>query len=196
MRVQDGPARQPAVRLPPDDWPDLTELARLRDTQGVTEIEVIGPIRLDERDPVTLTSWLASLRDAVTALVAVRWTGQVTLPPPLVATLVHLPPPTGTDNQSWHDLHPGSALYFRRGPGFIQIKDTRRSRPRMIITLDNPAELELFQRIARPVGIGELAGLHDQLHEFLDAGLAYQAGDLVVGIATHLRRWPIPHTGI
>jgi hypothetical protein len=196
MHVRDTISRQPVPRLHRDNWPSVTELARLRDTAGITEIEVTDPVQLNERDPVTLTSWLASLRDAVSALVTVRWTGQVTLPPTLVTNLVHLPPPTDTENQPWHDLHPGSALYFRRGPGFIQIKDTRRNRHRMIITLDHPAELELFERIARPVDIGELAGLHRHLHEFLDAGLAYQAGDLVVGLTTHLRRWPIPHTGI
>lgn len=195
MRVRDGLRRPPVLRLPAHDWPSHTELARLRDDEGVTEVEAVGSIRLDERDPAGLMSWLVSLRDATSALVAVRWSGPVNLPAPLISSIVHLPPPAST-GQPWQDLHPGSALYYRRGPGFILVKDRRRSRPRMIITLDDPAELELFDLITRPVEADKLTPFHPHLDEFLDAGLACRAGDLVVGVATHLRRWPIPHTGI
>jgi hypothetical protein len=198
MLVRDGHAERPALRLHADSWPSGAELGRLRDDEGVTQIEAVGSIRLDERDPAGATSWLAALRDAASAPVAVRWTGQVALAPSLISNVVHLPPPAPTSaaTQLWHDLHPSSALYYRRGPGFILIKDVRRSRRRMIITMDDPVELELFDHITRPVEIGLLTRFGSQLTEFLDTGLACRAGNLVVGIATHLRRWPIPHTGI
>jgi uncharacterized protein DUF5825 len=198
MLVRDGLRRRPAFRLPADGLPGGPELVRLRDDEGVTEVEVVGSVRLDERDPSGLTSWLAWLRDAASALVAVRWTGQVILAPSLISNIVHLPPPesAGAATRPWLDLHAKSALYYRRGPGFITVKDLRRSRQRMNITLDDPAELDLFERIARPVEVGTLTRFEGQLDEFLDAGLAYRVGNLVVGIATHLRRWPIPHTAV
>ena len=196
MRVRDGLPRRPALRLRPQDWLSGTELARLRDEDGVTEIDVAGPVRLDQRDPAGLVSWLVSLRDAASALIDVHWHGEVSVSPALVSDIVHLAPPAGAATTPWHNLHAGSALYFRRGPGFLSVKDIRRSRRRMRITLDDPLELDLFDRVARPVEVGELTGLHRQLDDFLDAGLVCRVGDLVVGLATHMRRWPIPYTAI
>jgi len=195
MRVRDGLQERPVLRLRVDAWPAAAELARLRDQDGVTGVEAAGRVRLGEDDPVGLASWLVSLRDAASALMTVRWAGELALPPELITDLVHLAPPepVGPAAKLWRDRHPGSGLYYRRGPGFILIKDLRQSRTRMNITLDDPAELELFERITQPVDADELTGLRTQLTEFLDAGLAHRTGPLVVGIATHLRRWPIPH---
>jgi hypothetical protein len=181
-----------AGELPAD--PEAVRAMVLAAGRRSQRLVVSGPLRLG-------AAALRLLSEAATHLVEIDWTlaGE---PPWPVRTTVHLPPPGGGADTAarkyaalWREQHRYGLCTYRRGPGFVRIRDIRPGGPHLRILVDGPwAETfdALLTEAADPVGdrrrqlLGELTG----------AGLTVALGDNRHILPVRLRRWPIPYTDV
>ena len=78
---------------------------------------------------------------------------------------------------------------FRRGPGFIEVRDRRNgSLSRFIV--DDPAYLAAIEALIDGAPAADIP--EGVLREFVDEGLAGLAGDLAWWLPYRVRRWPWP----
>lgn len=89
----------------------------------------------------------------------------------------------------WRRTYYLDKCFYRRGPGFVQIRD-RRAGSLNLITIDDPAYLTVFEQLEH----GAPASAVD-----VDIAREYEAEDLVAAFADtllwlpyRLRRWPLP----
>lgn len=82
---------------------------------------------------------------------------------------------------------------YRRGPGFVQVRD-RRSGSLNLLTIDDPAYLEVLAVLAdgAPLSAVDLR----IAREFAEEGLVAKVGDHLVWLPYRLRRWPLPAMSI
>ncbi|MGX4656240.1 DUF5825 family protein [Micromonospora sp. SCSIO 07396] len=78
---------------------------------------------------------------------------------------------------------------YRRGPGFVQVRD-RRSGRLNLLTIDDPAYLAVLDQLLDGAAVTEvdLAIARD----FGAEGLVTKIGELLVWLPHRLRRWPLP----
>lgn len=153
-------------------------------------------IQLGER-PDETAHFIAELRDHMSAGKYLQWRGTVT---PSVATesLWHLPPPASTAPdgaeriKAWQTRFRPGLCYFRRGPGFVQIRDIRFPAAASY-TIDDEALLRIFTDCLEPRMLAELTQREREGVELLlSENLALRVGDHVVTIPYRMRRWPVP----
>ncbi|MDG4824884.1 DUF5825 family protein [Asanoa sp. WMMD1127] len=147
-------------------------------------------------DPATLT-FLAWLRDQHSATTAVAW--RATVDPALdTAPLHHLQPPEPVgplpaEVARWRASHRPALRYYRRGPGFIQVKDVRRPSAGARFVLDHPPLIEAFDRCLAPTRLSDLAEPHRRAAEALvDEQLLMLVDGWALTLPYRMRRWPVP----
>jgi hypothetical protein len=165
-------------------------------------------------DEQAAASFLARVRDALSAGTLTRWRGTI---PRHVDTeqLHHLPPPdpvspdddgdgrrsggAGDDARAsrWRAAFRPGLCYYRMGPGFIQVKDVRDATAAARFTLDDAGQIELFLRCLRPVRLQALRGENiETARLLLSERLLMRFGDFVTTAPHRMRRWPIPARGV
>ncbi|MEV0727320.1 DUF5825 family protein [Polymorphospora sp. NPDC050346] len=106
-----------------------------------------------------------------------------------------LPPPgTGGGDPAGQLADWRKAFYFdkctyRRGPGFVQVRD-RRSGRLNLITIDDPAYLAVLDQLMDGADLTTVD--LDIARDFGEEGLVTKVGDLLVWLPYRLRRWPLP----
>ncbi|GAA2441379.1 hypothetical protein GCM10010191_66980 [Actinomadura vinacea] len=153
-------------------------------------------------DPAATTQAVALLRDLAPTGQRIEWRGRVTGPIDL-SLLHHLPPPTelddGTDDacdakDTWARSHGFGSFYYRMGPGFLQVKDTRNPDSPSQTVLENPELIDVFTTCLTPTAVRHLEA--PALRDLLRRRLLLLAGDLAVTLPCRLTRWPIPFFAI
>jgi hypothetical protein len=120
----------------------------------------------------------------------------VPLPDGLDTRLLHHlpPPPAGVASPgaaAWRAAFRPALCYYRRGPGFISVRDLRGSGSRIII--DDEILIAVFLRAGEPVRLAEETGEERAALEFLLAeNLLLASGGLAVAAPYRMRRWPVP----
>ncbi|MEO3792995.1 DUF5825 family protein [Nonomuraea sp. B10E15] len=166
-----------------------------------TVITAGRPITLGER-PEETVAFIAVLRDNLERGTVVDWTGGVR-PGFDTAPLLHLPPPrrpvpaAGQEGSAgldvWRSRFRIGLCYYRRGPGFLQVKDMRDPAAAARMIIDDGALGSAFTRCLRP---RRLPGLgtdeRDAVDVLIDERLVLRCGDLVVTLPHRMRRWPVP----
>jgi hypothetical protein len=162
-------------------------------------LELTRPLRLGA-DPAADAALLGLLTEAAGQMVHVHWVLEGKPPWPL-HTLVHLPPPaSATDSEGpafatrWRRLHRFGQCTYRRGPGFVAIRDIRPegSHRRVLIEAE---WAEAFTALldgespADPLE-GEL------LDELVGADLAIRLATGHHILPVRLHRWPIPYNDV
>ncbi|GAA1949572.1 DUF5825 family protein [Kitasatospora viridis] len=94
--------------------------------------------------------FVADLRDRTARGERVDWQLEALGLAPDPELLCHLAPPAPDQAPRWHELHRFGLLYYRRGPGFVIVYDARPTATAAQLLLDDPDELRLFDRLARP----------------------------------------------
>lgn len=146
-------------------------------------------------DPRDVLAALRFLTEATARLVPLEWTlaGEPLWP---VRTLVHLAPPSGGSDPAarryaklWQRDHDFGLCTFRRGPGFVRMRDVRPGGPPRRIMITEPW-IGTFDALLS----GGSDDRTDQLvDELVGNGLALRLGGSVHVLPTRLRRWPTPH---
>ncbi|MET8630888.1 DUF5825 family protein [Kitasatospora sp. NPDC004669] len=181
------------------------DLIRRHDPGYGTTVERGVIVVRDEVDlggnPLATLTFLAFLRVCLEEGVAVRWTatasGELDTAP-----LHHLWPPSGivglpTDRRrAWRQAFRYGLCYFRRGPGFITVKDARAEHG-VHLMLDHPDLIATFLAGCTPLPADPLTATQRQAVGLLTAeNLMYSLGDLLLTLPTHMRRWPVPFSAV
>ncbi|MFF7751792.1 DUF5825 family protein [Streptomyces sp. NPDC007971] len=139
---------------------------------------------------------LCLVRDLTARAVQVDW--DLCLPPDradhLWKVLSHLHPPrtlagpadADTALHAWRTRHYLCKLVWRRGPGFLQIRDRRWGDLRRF-TADDPRYPAAIARLDRGVHQADVAA--DILEELTAEHLVLRAGDLAWWLPYHVSRW-------
>jgi Family of unknown function (DUF5825) len=140
---------------------------------------------------------LRLLREATSHAVRLRWqlAGRPCIP---LRSHVHLLPPAGGVDppaqayaRTWAARYRYGSFYYRLGPDFITVKDTRPDgeSSRMVIT-DGATE---FREMVDAATVDDLTpSSRRMLPEAVDAGLALVTGATLVILPYRLRHWPVP----
>ena len=164
---------------------------------GVVDLTVAGPA--ESADSVRR---LVLVRELTSYAIEVDWA--LRLPggdDELWRVYSHLRPPVRVETAGERAEDPAaaatawrSAFYFdkctyRRGPGFVQVRD-RRAGQLNLLTIDDPAYLAVLAQLVdgAEVTVVDL----DIACEFGEEGLVTKVGDRLVWLPHRLRRWPLP----
>lgn len=137
---------------------------------------------------------LALLAIASTRLIDIDWQLS-SVPPWPVRTLVHLPPPRSGIScaDQWRASYRFGLCAYRRGPGFVQIRDVRPDGEHIRVRMDGEWA-EAFETLT--TGTSALSKSERLLADLIDAGLALSLLDGHHVPPTRLRRWPIPFSSV
>lgn len=116
---------------------------------------------------------------------------------PAVNLIIHLNPPeliSGVPNAAamlaaWRIRYFFHACIYRRGPGFIQVRD-RRYGQLSRITIDEPDYLAVINEIQIPAPAESLP--EDIVTDLAAENLVARIGDFVWWVPYRVRRWPMP----
>jgi len=141
--------------------------------------------------PLATLRFLRRLREAAGDGAEVAW--QADLPVADTRLLYHLPPPVaGPTLDAWRAAYRPGLCHYRRGPGFLLVRDGRGAGPSVPETTLTGADAAAIEQFLEPgpddgsVALDRLAGL----------GLVLRLGGLALTLPYRLRRWPIPCTSI
>jgi hypothetical protein len=169
---------------------------------GSRSLTLLGPVRLGA-DPALDAVALRLLAEATAGHVDLRWRlgGE---PPWTLRTVVHLRPPTGAADAAgrrfavrWGELFRFGLCTYRRGPGFVALRDVRPDGRRVRTVADGRWAAAFETLLSTPVCPTGDAASRQLLDELLTAGLALRlgAGRHAV-LPFRLRRWPIPYSAV
>ncbi|SCL23849.1 hypothetical protein GA0074692_1659 [Micromonospora pallida] len=153
------------------------------------------------RSPAEDLELLRYLRDVTSHAVRLRWR-LAGLPCFPLHTHVHLVAPSGgVDADSaahataWTAGYRYGSFFYRRGPGFVSIKDVRPESEDARLTIDEGADHFLAMAEART--LAELApDAQDLVDTVAEAGLLLRAGQRLLVLPYRLRHWPVPYLAI
>jgi hypothetical protein len=142
---------------------------------------------------------LRFLREATSHTLRLDWTlaGRPLVEP---RNLTHLVPPTlGVDPdavacvEAWRAAYRYGAFYYRRGPGFVTVKDVRPDGETAHLTIEDDSA-EQFLILAEATSVAELdaAGI-DALGDAVEFGLAVRGVETLLLLPFRMRRWPVPY---
>jgi hypothetical protein len=140
---------------------------------------------------------LALVRDLTARGIIVEWRVRLDATGSGWRLLGHLYPPTdvlGADDaaeirQKWSDAFYLCKCVYRRGPGFVQVRD-RRTGELHRLTLDEPEYLAALEQLLG--GAGETAVPATVLADFSAESLVWRLGGFAVWLPYHVQRWPWP----
>lgn len=185
--------------------PAADAVARWR-SDGVRRVDLPGAVDLTvtgaDETAVDTVRRLVLIRELTSHGIAVDW--RLRLPGAdadewlpyshLRAPVELLPPPGGEGDPAAQLAAWGKGFYFdrctyRRGPGFVQVRD-RRSGRLNLLTIDDPAYLAVLDQLLDGAAITDVdLGI---ARDFGEEGLVTKIGDLLVWLPHRLRRWPLP----
>ncbi len=162
---------------------------------GRRYMRIGDPVRLCEDASSQSTDALVLLRELTALGAAVSWTASCDDGCVNTRRFSHLFPPSavhGADPvvaREWRERYLPCMCVFRRGPGFVEVRDRRRG-TLDIITLDEPDVLAAIEPLLEGVAVAELpAGMLDPLRE---ADLVAEQGGLAWWLPARVHRWPNP----
>jgi hypothetical protein len=122
--------------------------------------------------------------------------------------LHHLPPPAVPRHSAaaaleeldtkpwltrWRTAFAPARCYYRRGPGFITVKDLREPGAEARVTIDQPLLIDAFLHAEKPVRLADETGDMLAALEFLLAErLLLAFGEILTTAPYRMGRWPIP----
>ena len=185
---------------PPDDPVDaVAELA----SDGVQFVQVHEPVDLTDPDGASAVAVLLLVRELTSHGIAVDWTLRMADPAQWQA-LSHLYPPaavfrgsTGAANEdhvvtAWRDSFHIAKCGYRRGPGFLEIRDHRWGSFRRLVV--NAPRSTGFQGLLDGVPAVASASTERVLERHLRENLVHRAGRYLWWTPYRLRRWPLSTT--
>ena len=160
---------------------------------GVETLVLAEPVPFD-------VSFVRFLREAMSHTLRVNWTTDrmPAIDPDLVN---HLQPPAPAAHDevstAWRSRYAYGRCYYRRGPGFVTVKDTRVPDANARYLIDDPDAVEAFAASERVV---HLPSAPEPLRELLDLlfgeRLALRLGEYATLLPNRMRGWPVPYNAV
>ncbi|GAA2111835.1 DUF5825 family protein [Actinomadura alba] len=146
-------------------------------------------------EPMSTARVVAFLRDQCARDMTVGWRGRLTGSLD-VTPLHHLPPPealegAAAERAGWEESHPRAFCHFRRGPGFIVVKDGRDPRFVGRYVLDRPDLVAAFTTCLRPTPLDRLGAAEREAAVTLSKErLLLVIEGVAVTLPSRVREWP------
>ena len=194
------PPRGPRLRveIDADRWPAVVDVAALV-AGGLVDC-VVDPLGLPTgADWVRFVAFLVAAREHG---LEPRWTLPGRRPEWVRADLLnHLAPPiagagadarTSADVDAWSAAYRFGRLFWRRGPGFASVVDSRGEDTARYV-IDDPELLALFGELAQPLEVSTMSPSRSGgLGELQEAGLVVVEEGWAVRLPYRLRHRPMP----
>ncbi|MGW3109525.1 DUF5825 family protein [Streptomyces sp. NPDC001100] len=189
-----------ALDGPPDNPVDV--VAQLA-SDGVQFVRVPEPVDLTDPDGASAVAVLLLVRELTSRGIAADWTLRMADPAQWRA-LSHLHPPaalfrgsTGAEHEervvtAWRDSFHIAKCGYRRGPGFLEIRDHRWGSFRRLVV--NAPRSTAFQSLLDGVPVVASASTQRVLERHLRENLLHRAGRYLWWTPYRLRRWPLSTT--
>lgn len=165
---------------------------------GCARLVVAGPVPAgSDVDADLRLLWF--LREATSHTLRVDWVldGVPSLAPRDVAHVV--PPRTGTSADAtayataWRAAYRYGTYHYRRGPGFVTVKDVRPDGQPVHLTIDGESAAH-FLALADTSTIADLApDVVDALGDAVEYGLALRGDASFLLLPFRMRHWPVPY---
>lgn len=171
-------------------------------------IVVHEDVELGANALATMT-FLAFLRAALTENVEVRWNARISdnngsstldttplhhLWPPTTIAVGGLPPEPARE---WRAAFKYGLCYYRRGPGFVLIKDNRVADCHAHLTIDHPDLMATFLAGCTLLRDSALTPTQREAVDVLAGeNLVYRVDDLLLTLPIRMRRWPVPFSAV
>ncbi|MGW3284793.1 DUF5825 family protein [Streptomyces sp. NPDC001002] len=199
-----------ATRLPGmyygtlDEPPDApTEAVAQLAAEGVQFVQIHEPVDLTDPEGASAVAVLLAIRELTSHGIAVDWT--LRMPDPAEwRALSHLHPPAAvfggsTEAETEHDVVTAwrgsfhiAKCGYRRGPGFLEIRDHRWGSFRRLVV--NAPRSTAFQGLLDGVPVIASASTERVLERHLRENLVHRAGRYLWWTPYRLRRWPLSTT--
>ncbi len=183
-------------------WPDGGELGALA-AGGLGAIAIGGVLCIGRAAAEQSLAFIRFLRDCESWGVQVAWQGSLGdgVAPNLLS---HLAPPAPllAEAAEGTATAPGDRYgrcYWRAGPGFAVVSDTRPGRPAQRLTFSEGPELHLFHTLQRPVEHARCArtgAARRALADLVQEGVVLQLGAWALSLPCRMRLWPVPNMAI
>jgi hypothetical protein len=175
----------------------------VKDLQRSGVVEVQAEFALDISQPERTVRELHFLKQCAEHYVHVDWT-LLSDRPVDPAPLVHMLPPkrlaceekaTAKWQSFWVEHQTNEGLTYRKGPGFVIVRDQRAPFEGQLFSIEEPLELGLFWRTMEPITVQELKQIvpMDRMQVMIDHHLLFRVGDHVLNLATHANKKIIPY---
>ncbi|GAA1934548.1 DUF5825 family protein [Kitasatospora viridis] len=170
---------------------EVTELHR----SGVRCVRLVEPVALCRDAPAAAAQALLFVREATSQGLAVRWRARCADGCAASGLFHHLYPPQevlGAPPEvaaRWRDGYFPSRCVFRRGPGFVEVRD-RRFGTLELFTIDDPEHLAEIEALSEGAEAGRLPAAVRR--DFTEAGLITEQAGLAWWLPMRVRRWPFP----
>ncbi|WP_441248401.1 DUF5825 family protein [Kitasatospora sp. McL0602] len=170
---------------------DVTELHGA----GVRCVRLPEPVRLCPDGPAESARALLLVREATSQGLVVIWTAVCEDGCAGRRLFHHLYPPEqvlGAADEvaaEWRARYFPSKCIFRRGPGFVEVRD-RRFGTLELFTIDDPGHLDLVEALAEGVPAADVPP--DVRRDFGEAALITEQAGRAWWLPLRVRRWPFP----
>ncbi|MFD9623907.1 DUF5825 family protein [Streptomyces virginiae] len=137
------------------------------------------------------------LRECATAGISVHWAVDVA-PKWDTRLMHHLPPPqrgakTDPKIESWIDSYRHTSFFYRRGPGFYLINDSRYSKYAKRYRLRLDGQSDRFEQIQE---VCNISSSNQEIHELISKiepiGVVFRLSDWVISLPHRMLKWPVP----
>lgn len=166
---------------------------------GVRRVALDQPVDLSgATGPRPLISTMLLLGELTSWGIRIDWDVQLGPDPEIWRSLSHLHPPRrvldteqgDAIRQDWRRTFYLCKCVYRRGPGFVQVRDRRGDGALSRFTVYDPAYLDAVRRLAAGCPADDVpAGILDEL---VTESLAGRAGSMAWWLPYRVRRWPWP----
>ncbi|MFI1094179.1 DUF5825 family protein [Streptomyces sp. NPDC020917] len=140
--------------------------------------------------------FVRSLREHTAHARSLPWRADLSrLPAPRI--LFHLSPPIEADQsatvRTWRATYRYGLLHYRRGPGFLIVRDFRPGATRDEIVLDRPESVSALEHFADPHPLPAADDpSYPSVQNLLADGMLLAVGGLAVALPYRLHRLPLP----
>ena len=187
-RVLRGPARTAVT-----EWYDA----------GARCLRLPEPVRLCADAPPESARALLLVREATSRGFAVLWSTHCADGCAAGRAYHHLHPPTALTGPTgrtgavpadevlagWRTTYFPSRCVFRRGPGFVEVRD-RRFGSLELFTIDEPGHLDAIDALTEGVPVADVP--EGARRDFAEAGLIAEHAGHAWWLPMRVRRWPFP----
>lgn len=184
---------------PGEPGPTAADLAADVYRRGVRRVRLEQPVDVSgegDGDARSLVSALLLVAELTSWGIAVDWEVRLGSTPELWHSLNHLYPPEavldddGEVAADWRKTFYVSKCIYRRGPGFIQVRDRRSPGTLARFTLDDPDYLRAVDSLVPGCPADDVP--EPVLDALVAESLAGRAGELAWWLPYRVRRWPSP----